>query len=841
MNTRTSLTSTYLAEAPQRSVQSSRSLRRSFGALMLAATLASPAFAVISGNVFQDFNANGVKDTTASTPNAGAGGSIGAAVDQGLASVNVTARCVTNLGPDGILGTSDDTITTYPTVTTSGTGNYTITTTPAPVAGTSCRVDFTWDSATQITGVTPNPLYGMFPTFAGSGSNTATQFVADGATVNLGLNYPADFCQNNPTLATNCYAAGSASGPSTIGGTSRDSSLLGALRSFPYSAKSDLIPGVWNGSAAAPNPPPTTLATNVQVGSTWGVAYHRNAKKLLASAHLKRHVGVGPGDLGQIYSITSAGVVTNFLNLQTLIPGSTGNNPAARTAPAYDYDLDPATKDGAGKVLIGKLGIGDLAFSDDQQTLYAVGLNARKLYKIPVGPNLIAPAAASITTINLPDPGTGATGCPVDATTPPGELNQNLRPFALKASKGFLYLGITCTAESTGNVADMRGFVYRFNPTTSAFTQVSNVSLNIAINTTNNGFANAAWNDNEPAVAGCCTNNPQPFFTDIEFDGSSMVLGFRDRFGDVTGNGTYAFDGATRIDGRANGTLIKACFSAGVYDPAACPDGYVAGQQGLGFYSNQGGPPGLTGNTDQMGTHGGLLIVPGFPDLVSSMKDTATLYDSGAGWMSNTTGTYTKGYELTFGGLPYFAKASGMGDIEALCDAAPIEIGNRIWKDTNGNGIQDPGEPSLANVTVNLYSVIGGAVPIATAVTDANGQYYFSNKTATETGVALTQVNGGPTVNAIAGLTSNTTGFKLCVDNATNYAASNPLFGLSLTKANASADLTNSPLTDLTDSDAVLASPSSPIGAGNYPCWRKQLRLRRWLHIVVLYRQPSLV
>ena len=49
-----------------------------------------------------------------------------------------------------------------------------------------------------------------------------------------------------------------------------------------------------------------------------------------------------------------------------------------------------------------------------------------------------------------------------------------------------------------------------------------------------------------------------------------------------------------------------------------------------------------------------------------------------------------------------FAKANGMGDIEALCDAAPLEIGNRIWSDTNGNGIQDPGEAGIDGVTVQL-------------------------------------------------------------------------------------------------------------------------------------------
>ena len=39
-----------------------------------------------------------------------------------------------------------------------------------------------------------------------------------------------------------------------------------------------------------------------------------------------------------------------------------------------------------------------------------------------------------------------------------------------------------------------------------------------------------------------------------------------------------------------------------------------------------------------------------------------------------------------------------MSDVELLCDAAPIEIGNRVWHDVNGNGIQDPSEPGINGV-----------------------------------------------------------------------------------------------------------------------------------------------
>ena len=59
-------------------------------------------------------------------------------------------------------------------------------------------------------------------------------------------------------------------------------------------------------------------------------------------------------------------------------------------------------------------------------------------------------------------------------------------------------------------------------------------------------------------------------------------------------------------------------------------------------------------------------------------------------------------------------------------------IGNFVWLDVDGDGVQDVGEPGLPNVTVRLYhagpnGVVGGGddVLVATQLTDANGNYLF--------------------------------------------------------------------------------------------------------------------
>ena len=55
----------------------------------------------------------------------------------------------------------------------------------------------------------------------------------------------------------------------------------------------------------------------------------------------------------------------------------------------------------------------------------------------------------------------------------------------------------------------------------------------------------------------------------------------------------------------------------------------------------------------------------------------------------------------------------------------PYRIGDTVWADTNGNGVQDDGEAGIAGVTVTLLDTNGNALPNGTAVTDANGKYYF--------------------------------------------------------------------------------------------------------------------
>ena len=116
-----------------------------------------------------------------------------------------------------------------------------------------------------------------------------------------------------------------------------------------------------------------------------------------------------------------------------------------------------------------------------------------------------------------------------------------------------------------------------------------------------------------------------------------------------------------------------------------------------------------------------------------------------------------------------------MGDIEIMCDEAPIEVGNRVWQDTDNDGIQDADEPGIDGVDV----VLTCGTDTATVKTADGGQFLFSNKT------NATFMGAGESC-------------KITV-----ASGQTPLDGLSVTAQNADTATDNNPLTDVRDSDAT--------------------------------------
>jgi hypothetical protein len=254
---------------------------------------------------------------------------------------------------------------------------------------------------------------------------------------------------------------------------------------------------------------------------------------------------------------------------------------------------------------------------------------------------------------------------------------------------------------------------------------------------------------------------PEPWLTSITFDHDAMVIGLRDRYGDKMGAfaGDLTNPPLTPLPGNqqtpyylglAGGDVLRACRqSASVWvieGSPGCPvntpglpnnraQGPVVPQE---FYYQDDHPL-----HDEVGG-GAVLQVAGFPELVAShndpIRDGGEIFQGGYRWLHQPpetgqgVGTTSWSYVLYQGSIlpppindpnrpPEFAKSNGLGDIEPACRPMPVEIGNRVWYDTNQDGVQDPDELPAVGVTLLLYDEQGQVV--ARAVTNARGEYIF--------------------------------------------------------------------------------------------------------------------
>lgn len=781
------------------------------------------AAGTISGTVFQDYNGNGTRDTNSTASNLG-GGTVGLAVDRGLGGVTVTAY--TSAG--AVAGTASTAADGSYTLNASGTGPY--------------RVEFSGFPA----GFQPGPV--------GPSNGSTVRFVNDGATanVNLGIHLPGEYCQNNPDLVTTCYKAGGL--VNVVGPT--EETVVG----FPYTA------GSADSRALSQHQQPAAASFNVPadvVGSVWGIDYSRSRRQVYVSAFFKKHIALGPGaartstfdeDPSAIYLLNRT---TGARDAVFNVPNATANPRTFSTALApdpYRFDDYNLTWNAVGKV-----SLGGIALSDDESVLYVMNLEDRTLYALNAATGAVigsqaVPGVAAGSSLPLPS-GACATA--------------DVRPFAVTFEQGQLYVGITCTAESSttvdtftdsnangrfdhniaaernsvvdgdgngiynrGDVRQLRAYIYTVNPTSLAFgaTPALQIPLNYPRGIANaNGAPPAEWRPWIPgfdfiSIGERTVYYPQPWLTDITFQDGNMIVGLRDRTGDTTGYQAPADPsqpGTVLFDGVGVGDVLRACGSptAGwtLESGAACggittvprPGGPALQPQGPGdaeYYFDDGyGIRGDDVNHDEVSIGGGVQV-PGYPNIVVTTFDAfpfltsaganqvSEVFNGGFRWYNNSTGAYDKSYVIyESAGTPppdplTMGKANGLGDLIVLCDEAPIEIGNRVWRDDNLNGVQDPNEPVIPGVTLELYEG-NNPTPIATAVTDAEGNYIFSAYRAP--GDSTTALRYG------LALRPNTQ-YSVRIPNATGVNQQPALVGLLPTLANAGGASG-----DMRDSDGV--------------------------------------
>ncbi len=751
--------------------------------------------AQVSGIVYKDYNTSGTRENITAIPSF---------VEPLVQGITVKAYSAT----DVLLATTN----------TDAAGAYSFTglTLPVRVEFSNLPAGYLPSNATNQTSIT--------------GSNVQF-YTAASTTADFRINSPSDFCQANFPQVTHPYSA-VAKNYIGLANLSAEHALVGN----DLNQATITTPNFTSGGNT-----PVDLARNNGVGNTWGVAYSRSNRIVYTSAVVRHYFDYGSGGFDAIYgtlnSTTTPPIATNntvyTIDLSTL--GVTMGTDPRNTAMTFS---SPYYNDHNTYLGVGKAGIGDIDVSADGDTLYAV--------------NMLA-GAPTLVVINISNPLS-----PVlisnNPIVGPTCTNGTFRPWALSVYEGTVYVGGVCDGATGGTADNVTATVLKWNGG-SSYTSVLNTDMNyirsFATIRANQGDTTncdwGPWNDSWSLRTRLLTSpnlasSPQPMLTDIEFvEDGSMVLAFADRFSFQSALDQRAYNvtsGSTIYSPVAAGDILKFCKIAGAFvkeGGAGCTQthtdmGSTLTTTGNNIpdiaefffddYFNPGNTSGNQGHSET--TLGSLAIIPGTNRLLATSIDpmsaaneslisstTAPFNTNGVRVFTTSNGNLEKAWVLSASGSTNEnAKGGQMGDIEVLCDAAPIEIGNRVWNDVNANGIQDPGEATFANVTVELYldanmdGVPDGAA-LATVTTDANGEYIFSNQITGE------YVSGDPGFGHakfnIAGLVDKQK-YLIRIGaadwNSGTGTGAGDLAGLVLTQSN----IPSNGITDASDNDATLSS-----------------------------------
>jgi len=791
----------------------------------------------IQGRVFQDFDSDGTLDLTADANNP--------AIDQGVGGVEVRAFDATGAN-----------VTVGGFTTTDATGVYTLSTSDA---GTGpYRIEF----SNLPAGFQPSARAG--DSMAGSGVGSSVQFASAGATgVDFAVSRPSQYCQANPNVVVPCYLTGDQTSHTTLAAFIRFPYTGSGNPGNPAPAQMAVAADIgttygvaWQrttqnlymgafvkrGTGLGPlggeqtgtiyrliNPNTSPTVTVFTTVSNTGANPHPNSTtdwdRDPATFDAVGKMGLADLEISENEQFLFA------INLNTRqlvrIDASTPSSPGLETTfaipnPCGDGNLASTT-------IIPGSGAGadwrPFGLGRRGNTLYVGGVCSGETQ-----------TASDIAARQL------AGTWPMTVTTNGAAIDNN---------PVFNYPGAMVDPDGAGPLAavarDLRAVVYEFDITTGVFSPTPVLNFSLGYERTcvdrppsencRNGLAHAEW---KPWINVFPYSNttsidlayyPQPMLSDIEFDNDgTMIVGFRDRWGDQGGAATFSpIDPSdpTEYDHRVGGDVLRACLTGvnqwTIENNAARCDGSGATGGALGANppaETRSGPGNgeyyfnerydlATGNDHQETSLGSLGLLPGGTQVLVTVMDSFDIFDNGVAWMNNTSGARDKAYQVyrapdVFNVPPLLGKANGLGDIELLCDAAPVEIGNRVWNDLNANGIQDPNEPGIGGVTVQLYDASGALLD--TVVTDVNGEWYFSSATGTNTG------NSHYSVPLQVGAT-----YSIRLDNPTNYQAGNPLNGLFPTRADSDSQTGNNAIQDVRDSDATPVT--NPVGsaAGTWP------------------------
>ncbi|MBK9270101.1 MAG: DUF11 domain-containing protein [Saprospiraceae bacterium] len=495
--------------------------------------------------------------------------------------------------------------------------------------------------------------------------------------------------------------------------------------------------------------PTQKLAQKNQTGAIYGLAYNRTFQKLYASSFVKYGAVLGPLGTGGIYLLDrSSNTVSPFVDLASF--GIQTGSVNGLSAVDCNYGN-----------LVGKVGLGNMDISDDDRYLFVSNLYNKSLVVLPTE----NPSAGNVIEIKIPDPGCNAGDYVVSA---------------IKYYNGFVYVGVTCTAETSQNESDCSFTVYEFSLVTRIFTPILY-----------SNFIKAYWPKDQRDFKGI-----SHWLTDLDFNRfGEMVLGISDRKGHA-----YCL-GLERLTNQ-RGDILMAWKSPSGW--VLEKGGYVNGRAGSGLNHLEGPGFGEFFGQDywivgpslhQEISNGTLAAMSSRDEVINVVFD--PLYESFAGGLqrySAVDGKLLGATQLYNATTSVFGKASGLGDVEIMNEAVPIEIGNLVWHDKNSNGVQDADERGLAGIRISLYD--HNCIRVASVLTSSTGTYLFD-----ETNVDLNQ-DGNPDPLQYG----NT--YYIVLDDTRYLSFNNSMIVGKDTLSLTHTDRQTGGLQDVRDNDAILGTES---------------------------------
>lgn len=427
------------------------------------------------------------------------------------------------------------------------------------------------------------------------------------------------------------------------------------------------------------NSPVSKIAMKGQTGSVFGTAWRSASKQLFLSSFIKQDAFLkdGPGAIYVVSEDQGQYETELWLTLESL--GVDVGQLSVFDAESCDYGAQ-----------VGKTGIGGMEISGDEKFLFVVNLAGKSVVVIDIED----PSPATTMEIPLPD-----VGC----------QNGELRPFAIKSYKGEYYVTATCDASGSQDPSNHNIKVLTLDFQAKTFNEVFSTS-----------FTREYWLDSP-------SNHSEVshWLTDIEFTANgSMVLGVADRQ-------SHRFCHSSQQLINQYPDVLMVWNDDGVWKLE--DNGQAGSLTGSGVGNGQGPGGGEFFGEDywilgplyhpEIAT-GSLFSLPGSDDVVCTVFD--PLYSTFAGGFhrySTTNGQKTGVIQLYDNSSGTFGKGSGLGNVIDMCDPAPIQIGNLVWLDDNNNGIQDAGEQPAEDIELSLIN--GDCEVVATATTNARGEYYF--------------------------------------------------------------------------------------------------------------------